>query len=358
MKKIFIVLSLVVSVALFGFSTKTAHALTITPPRLQISGDAGTTITTKMTVINDQRAIGTYYSSFANFEAQGESGTPSLVDAKDDLGTWISVPDSIVLPPGGSKDVTVSIAIPKNATPGGHFAAVFWGTQPTKNGNKNMGIGAKTGMLVLLSVSGAISEQGGVTEFDTVGGTHYFNALPIPFYYRFQNGGGDRINPTGDIIMKDTVGITGAKVAGNPVDGNVLPKSTRKFMTTWSGKAGEQGVLPSGFFAAANYEFHNFALGRYTAHLKLSYGTKGLMTDSVVHFVVWPWHLVVLVLVSALILFFIIRYAVLHGEMWVVTKAEKMLEKDEEAKIEERVEEKLKEIEMEKEKSAGTLPKA
>ena len=349
MKKIFIVLSFVVSVALFGGVSHVAHALTITPPRVEVAGDPGTTVTTKMTVINDQKAIGTYYSSFANFEAQGESGTPALVNATDDLGTWMNVPYSIVLTPGGAKDVPISITIPKNATPGGHFAAIFWGNQPTKNAEKNLGIGAKTGMLVLLTVNGNIPEQGGVTEFDTVGSDHYFNALPIPFYYRFQNGGGDRINPSGDIVMKDIVGITGAKVPGNPVDGNILPLSTRKFTTTWSGGAGEGGVLPKGFFAAANYEFHNFALGRYTAHLKLSYGTKGAVTDSVVSFVVWPWHLVVFVLVLVLVIFLVVRYAVLHGEKWVVNKAEKMLEKDEEAKIEERVEEKLKEIEKEKE---------
>ncbi len=334
----------------FGFvSPQITHALTITPSRLELSGDPGTTVTEKMTVINDQNILGTYYSSYANFEAEGDTGTPALVDAKDDLGTWMTTSDSIVVAPGGSKDVAIKIAIPKNATPGGHFAAIFWGTQPTKNANKNIGIGAKTGMLVLLTVNGNIPEQGGVTEFNTVGSTHYFNALPIPFYYRFQNGGGDRINPSGDILMKDMIGITGAKVPGNPVDGNILPLSTRKFTTTWSGGAGEEGVLPKGFFAAANYEFHNFAFGRYTAHLKLSYGTKGAVTDSVVHFVVWPWHLVVFVLLLAVVIFLVIRYAVLHGEKWVVNKAEIMLEKDEEAKIEERVEEKLKEIEKEKE---------
>ncbi len=345
MKKIFIVLSFLVPVLCFGVFAPSAHALTLTPPRLEISGDPGTTITEQMTVINDQRTIGTYYSSYANFEAQGDSGTPTLVNATDDLGTWMSVPSSIVLAPSASQVVTISIAIPKNATPGGHFAAIFWGTQPnTGDATNNVGIGAKTGMLVLLTVSGNISEQGGVTSFDTVNGKHSFTALPIPFFYTFENGGGDRIKPTGDILMKDTIGITGARVAGNPVDGNVLPNSTRRFTTVWQGDAGATGVVPKGFFAAAGYEFHNFALGRYTAHLELSYGTKGEMTDSVVHFYVWPWQLILLVLVSLLILILIARYLILHGEKWVVGKAEVMLEKEEEAKIEERVEEKLKEM--------------
>jgi hypothetical protein len=178
-------------------------------------------------------------------------------------------------------------------------------------------------------------------------------ALPVPFYYKFENGGSDRIDPTGDILMKDTIGITGTRFPGNPVDGNILPKSTRRFTPTWAGKDGPSGVVPKGFFAAANYEFHNFALGRYTAHLELSYGTKGLKTNSTVHIFVWPWQLIVFVLVLLAILFVVLRYGILHGEKWVVIKAEKMLEKDEEAKIEERVEEKLKEM---SEKNSAKVP--
>lgn len=322
----------------------TVHALTITPPRLEVSGDPGTTVTAKMTVVNDQNSITTYYSSFANFEAQGDTGTPALAEAKDDLGTWMKVADSVVLGAGDSRDIPIQIAIPKNATPGGHFAAIFWGTQPVKSKGGNIGIAAKTGMLVLLTVNGNIPEAGGITEFDTVGNKHFFNALPIPFYYRFENGGGDRINPTGDIVMKDMIYVTSARVPGNPSDGNILPKSTRKFTTTWTGGAGADGVVPTGFFAAANYEMHNFAFGRYGAHLKLTYGSNGKMTDNVVHVFVWPWQLLLIILVLLTILFLIVRYSILHGEKWVVNKAEKMLEKDEEAKIEERVEEKLKEM--------------
>ncbi len=345
MKKTLIALSFFASIVLAGAFASTAHALTLTPPRLEIVGDPGSTISEKMSIINDQKTTNTYYSSFANFEAQGDSGTPALVDATDDLGTWITVPESVTLAPGAAKDVFISIRIPANAAPGGHFAAIFWGTQPARGtSTDNIGVGAKTGMLVLLTVSGDVSEEGGVTEFDTVGGKHSFTALPIPFYYKFENGGGDRIKPTGDILMKDMLGITGARVPGNPVDGNILPKSTRKITTVWEGKAGPEGIVPKGFFSAAFYEFHNFALGRYAAHLKLSYGTKGEMTDSVVHIFVWPWQLVLFVIISLIIIFLIVRYIIRHGEKWAVVKAEKMLAKDEEAKIEERVEEKLKEM--------------
>jgi hypothetical protein len=348
MKKSLIVLSFLLPVLFVGMFAHNANALTLTPPRLEVSGDPGTTITDKMTVINDQRTIGTYYSSFANFEAQGDSGTPALVDARDDLGTWIKVPDSIVLAPGASKEVPITIKIPANATPGGHFAAVFWGTQPNSTNGDNIGIGAKTGMLVLLTVSGEISEQGGVTEFDTVDGKRFFSSLPIPFYYKFENGGNDRIKPVGNVVMKNMIFLTSAKVPGNPVDGNILPKSTRKIATTWVGKAGVEGVQPKGFFKAANYQLHNFAFGRYAAHLKLSYGTQGEMTDKVVHVFVWPWQLLLTTLVALLVLFFIIKAIIRHYNTWMIGQAEKMLESREEDKIEKEVEERVREIEEKK----------
>ena len=332
MKKSLIVLSFAFALVMLASFPKGASALTLTPPRIDVAGDPGATVTAQLTVINDAKGMATYYSSFANFESQGESGTPEIVPATDDLGTWMSVPSSITLAAGASQDVTVTIAIPKDATPGGHFAAVFWGTQPNVATGKETGIGAKTGALVLLTVNGNIPESGSVLQFDTVNSQHFFTALPVPFFYRFQNGGGDRINPTGDIYMKDMAFITGAKVPGNPVDGNILPDSTRKFTTTWSGAAGPNGVVPSGFFSAVSYEFHNFAFGRYAAHLKLSYGTKGEMTDSVVHIWVFPWQLTLFVIVLALLLWFLIRTGIKHFEHWAVEEAEVMLKKEEAAK--------------------------
>lgn len=331
MKKTLTVLSFALALLVLASFPKGANALTLTPPRLDVAGDPGSTISTMMTVINDGVTTATYYSSFANFESQGETGTPVITAATDDLGTWISVPASITLAPGASRDVSVSIAIPKDASPGGHFAAVFWGTQPNLPTSKQSGIGAKTGSLVLLTVNGNIPESGNVLNFDTTTGTHFFTALPIPFYYRFQNGGGDRIEPQGDIIMKDMAFITGAKVPGNPVDGNILPNSVRKFTTAWVGQAGDQGVVPKGFFAAVGYEFHNFAFGRYAAHLELAYGTKGEVTNSVVHVWVFPWQLTLFVLVLALLIFLIVKSAIKHFEHWAVEEAEVMLKKEEAA---------------------------
>src|SRR3989338_6921091 len=260
-----------------------AQALTLTPIRMEIAGDPGQVLSQEMTLINERDNEETYYASYANFEAQGETGSPAFVNAKEGLGTWMETVESIDLPANSSKIVQVKIKIPANADPGGHFAVVFWGTQPPTTDSGSVAIGAKVGMLVLLRVNGDVDENGGILEFATKDKQTFFTHLPVSFYYRFQNSGGDRIKPEGSILMKNILGITAEKIPANPVEGNVLPGSIRKIETAWQGKDGTAGTTDidnKNFFTKANYEMRNFALGYYKAKMSLTYGTQNEVAKS------------------------------------------------------------------------------
>lgn len=325
--KFFVLLTFIVFVS-FAY-VNTAKALTLTPPRLEYSGDPGSFVKMTMTLINESNTPETYYSSFANFEASGDTGVPSFVTPTDDLGTWMKTLPSITLSAGESKDVEVDILIPKDATPGGHFASVFWGTQPKNVGGKQVSVGAKTGSLVLLHVNGNVSENAALSQFDTLNGVHYFNALPINFYYLFQNSGGDRIEPTGNLIIKNMIGLTSVIFDGNPVQGNILPNSTRKINLVWSGVDGSQGILPADFFGAVSYEWHNFAFGYYHATLDLIYGTKNFETNGQVGFWVFPWQLILVEVLSVGLVLLVIIMFIRHYNKWVINRAEKMFEEHE-----------------------------
>jgi hypothetical protein len=288
-------------VLLFGlFFANTAHALTLTPIRLEITGDPGETLTKQVTLINEKTLSETFYSSFANFEAQGESGTPTFVTPKDDLGTWMHAPESVVVPASSQMTVSFTITIPKDATPGGHFSAIFWGTTPNKNEPGKVTIGAKVGVLVLLSVSGDVKESAGLIGFATVGKKFFYNTLPVPFEYRFTNDGGDRIKPAGIVTIRDTIFLPADRLNANPVEGNILPGSTRKFQFDWLKRAEDANYVPGGavknFFHKANYQFHNFAVGLYSANMKLSYGKEGMIKKTV-WFFVFPWQLLIVLIV-------------------------------------------------------------
>ena len=288
-----------------------------------------------MTLINERDTEETYYSSFANFEAQGETGNPTFVEAKDDIGTWMSAIPSIVLPPKSSKIVQVKITVPKDADAGGHFGAIFWGTTPNKTTSESVSIGAKTGMLVLLTVNGNVSEKGGVLEFATKNSQTYYTSLPIDFYYRFQNNGSDRIKPSGNVVIKDMIGLTATRVDGNPVTGNILPKSVRRFETSWYGADGNKtDIYTNSFFDNVKKEWRNFAFGHYKAHLQLTYGTKKETTDTVFSFWVFPWQLLLVSLFVIALSFFILRAILRHYNTWVINRAKKLIEQESEHKTE------------------------
>jgi len=290
------------TIALVMALVSSAHALTITPVRLEIKGEPGQVVKQEMTLINEQAVPVTYYSSFANFEAQGDTGSPAFVVAKADIGTWMKTSESITLGPNESKAIAINIAIPTDASAGGHFGAIFWGTAPNETTPGQLAISAKTGMLILLSVSGDVKEAGGLADFMTVGNKFWYNTLPVSFEYRFRNDGGDRIKPVGKITIRDTVYIPADRLDANPVQGNILPSSMRKFKVDWikySEPAGEPLATSAfgKFFHKVGYQWKNFALGLYFAKIDITYGSQGQHATDQVKFFVFPWQLVIVIVV-------------------------------------------------------------
>jgi hypothetical protein len=189
-----------------------ASALTVSPVRFELGADAGQTITQPMILTNEEKVPVTFYSSFANFEAQGESGAPSFTVGNDGIRTWMHTDASVTLKPGETKVIPLTITVPKGEEPGGNFGAVFWGTLPPGGNGGKVGVGAQLGILVLLRVNGPISENGGILSFGVVNDQTHFAALPVSFFYRFQNSGADRAKPEGAVTVRNMLGITSALV--------------------------------------------------------------------------------------------------------------------------------------------------
>ena len=288
-----------------------SYALTISPARVEIAGDPGQTLVGDYLLINEQNEQKTFYSNFENFEAQGETGAPNFVVAKEGLATWIDSPAQIVLEPKESVKLKYTITIPDDAEPGGHFAAIFWGTtNPDRaQGSEQVMLGAKIGVLVLLRVNGDVEEGGGITEFIGKDEKRFYTMIPVDLEYKFKNTGADRIKPKGEIAIKNTFGITTSVINANPQEGNILPQSTRKYSVVWNGvddsdsKPDKQLELPTGFFSSVVYQLKHFALGLYIADLDVAYGADEDLTDSSSFvFFVFPWQLLVVAVVVVLIL--------------------------------------------------------
>lgn len=182
------------------------NAMTVSPVRLELSGDAGSTIGGSFKVFNDEKEAKTLYTTFENFEASGETGSPSFKPSQEGLASWITAPETIEIPVGESKTVDFQINIPPSTEPGGYFAAIFVGSTPPNSNPNELAIGSRLGTLILFRVNGEIDENGSLLEFSAQDKKKWHSALPVNFYYRFQNSGDDRVFPKSSLTIKNTIG--------------------------------------------------------------------------------------------------------------------------------------------------------
>lgn len=317
------ILSLFVIFLSFFVVPSRVQALTVTPIRFELEGDPGQTVTRDVLIKNEEEAR-TYYISYANFEATGESGTPTFVEPRDGIGTWITTDSSIYVPQEGETLIPFSITIPENASPGGYFGTIFFGTTPPELEEGKVSVGSKIGVLVLLTVRGDAEEDGGIIEFDTKDSKNFFTSLPVSLFYRFQNTGADRIKPTGEITIRNVFGFVSERIPANQVEGNILPTQIRRFETTWmSGKKNASTEIQDvkGFFEKARYEWQNFAIGFYTAKIELSFGLSEQTSEEKVSFWILPWHFLIVFFIGVWIAFVTLRFLLRKYNARIIRKA-------------------------------------
>jgi hypothetical protein len=317
--------------ALFLIPTQVI-AMSISPVRIEMQGDPGQSLKGVFKIINDEADNKVFYTAYENFEASGETGNPNFVETNTGLSTWINAASQVLVASGESVEVPFTVTIPSNAEPGGYFAAIFLSTvPPNTSGGGQVVIGARIGTLVLLRVNGEIKEGGALLEFGTKEGGKLFTSLPVEFYYRFQNSGADRVRPVGNVVIRNTIGMTSKVVNANVSQGNVLPSSIRRFELAWvdAGNPNDQAIDASipesasgkSFFQAAGLQLKNFAFGRYTAQLAVAYGADNSVEVSKTSFYVFPWQLLLIVLIGGTILYFSLSRGVRFYNAWIIKKA-------------------------------------
>lgn len=323
-RKFFLVTFFILSVFILP---KGASALTLSPTRFELFGEPGQTLSGEIKITNETNKTETLYVSYANFEAQGETGTPTFVEPDGGIGTWISTEkESYLATPGKQEVIPFKIQIPKDAEPGGHFGVVFFGNTP--RGGGQVSIGSQTGVLVLLSVAGDVKEDAGLLSFNIENNKFWHKTLPVTFEYRFKNDGGDRVKPLGRIRILNTLFIPTEKLNANPVEGNVLPGSTRKFKIDWVEYERPIGYVEStnflnAFFDNVVYEWKNFAIGLYSAHLKIEYGSTPEKARDMVFFFVFPWELAIILVIVITIIFFGGRSLLRKYNRYIIAQAQK-----------------------------------
>lgn len=314
-----ILLSMVTPAALAASSTAgTGQALEIAPPLITLSANPGQTIKAQVQLRDITSGPLIVTNQINDFVAEGEGGTPKILTGDDSsnpfsLKDWITPLPQFTLSPKQIHKLAITITVPQNASPGGHYGVIrFTGLPPDLNGS-GVSLSASLGSLILLTVNGKLTHNLSVQEFSTNRNgkpAKLFESAPVDFVVRMKNTGNVQEEPGTRIIITDLFGKAVAGVNLNIPPHNILPGSIRKFTGTLDQK--ELGVKK--------------LFGLYHATLTAVYGTntnnKLTLTDAVTFWVI-PYKLLAIALVLIIGGFFALRFLIKRYNEHIIGKAQK-----------------------------------
>jgi len=148
------------------------------------------------------------------------------------LSKWLEVkPVGFTLGPREHRAVDLTIRVPDNAEPGGHYGALFGEVEPPPLGEETMGVAVKAGVAapILLTVAGPVSYGGEIIEFKQV---PFVNLGTVNFLLRFKNTGTVHYKPHGIIEIFDWFGNK-TDVVTVP-ERRAFPETIRQLPATWN----------------------------------------------------------------------------------------------------------------------------
>lgn len=299
-------------------TSQNGQALEIAPPVIYLNADPGQTIKTQILIRDISSGNLIVTGQVNNFVSGGIDGTPKiLLDAKDNennpysLVDWVAPLPSLLLIPKEIKTMTVTINVPKDASPGGHYGVIrFTSTPPSLDGTSGVSLAASIGVLVLITVSGKVTEGLDVSRLSVNrnGKTgSFFESGPLEFVERFKNTGNVHVQPVGQVTITDMFGKKFAAVNVNLPPGNILPQSEREFKQKL-----DKAVIGN-----------KRLFGRYTAKLSATYGTDKKTATSTITFWVIPYKLVLGGILGLVALFFALRFALKRYNQRILKQAQK-----------------------------------
>lgn len=293
-----------------------AQAFTMSPVVADVKIDPGSSRAGMVTITNDEANAQTFYISIQKFIPSGDSGQQQFLSPSDTSGlpNWISFDrPSFMLRPGESRQLPYTIAIPKDATPGGYYAVVFFSNVPPGTAATNVSVGARTGLLFFVTVNGQLNATLRLNDF-ALETPPQIDRLPASFRVLLQNIGNVHAVPEGTVTVRNMFGSTVARIPLNEMKNRILPNSQRRFVLNWYKELPATG---SGFWHDAGEEWRNFAIGPYRATLDVTSPRLETAPSEVLRFTVIPWRLGVLFVLGLCVLSLIGRW---HRH-WVIARA-------------------------------------
>lgn len=218
--------------------------------------EPGSELVKSLTISNLSDAEQTLFPVARDIVGIGADNRPIYADETEDRGrmalsSWISFEQtSLSVRPDSSATLRFTIKVPKDASPGSHFAGVFFSYRPEGELRNATGVGYDIGSIVNLQIAGDVNVKAGVREFMT--SKVVYGEPNVQFSARVENTGNVFIRPRGLIEIKGMFGKRFEPLIVNDIGMGVLPNTERTYQVDWR---------PDGF-----------QMGHYRATLALSYG--------------------------------------------------------------------------------------
>lgn len=274
------------------------NGLRVSPVRTDMTIKPGGSQTIDVYVQNITNETAELQGIVDDFTAgSGETGTPAVLlngekAPSHSLKDYVSPIGTFSLASQATKDVKVTVNIPKGVAGGGYFGAVRF-VPAANNTNKNLNLTASVGSLMIVTVPGPVNEQMSLSSFDVrrldtktnnLGGPSvlFTNNKNLNSVVRFQNSGNLQEEPFGKVILKKGSQVIATYEVNNTTPrGNVLPGSIRRFAIPLSGLG---------------------SFGKYTLEGNFGYGTKGQLLSASTNFYIVPVSAIVIAVVALLVI--------------------------------------------------------
>lgn len=241
-----------------------ANTLKVSPLRTDLSiapGESGV-VKTFVTNITDRPIR--IHPIENDFVAGDEKGTPSIILDENSYAPTHSlkrfmVPlQDVTIAPGETKEIPVTITVPKTAQAGGYYGAVRF-APANPDGSAQVNLNASAASLILMTVPGDLVEKLSMTAFDVQQNgeskSNFRSPDNLNVLMRFENKGNVQVSPFGQIyVKKDNKVLYTHNFNQNDPKETILPDSARRW---------EVPIKNIGKF------------GKYTVGASLSYGTNG-----------------------------------------------------------------------------------
>lgn len=286
-----------IALLLFTFFPASAHAMTFSPPTMDIQVEPGAQAAASFSVGNTETTERTYSVSLYGVTFDEETGDPIFAALRQDLQSWVAADIyEFSLVPGASRAVTLNVNPPATMEPDTFVVGVV-----VREANEDNALFLSSGFssLAFVTVGSPIVQL----DVQSLRAPLLVAHPPVDFSITVANSGERVGQPFGLLRLTNTFGASVDALEVNPTYGRVPQGVTRSFAATWG-----DATVTTSFFGELWRELTNFRVGLFTAEfVGAPYPGADLSLHATTRFLVFPWRLALLACVVCGAVFFVRR---------------------------------------------------